>query len=81
MTEGFTIEENQFFLLERRGGTPETAVYRTMDGSIARIRALLKLNTDPQEMTLTRIEIKETNMVAYTVDWSVIAARLIKNEE
>lgn len=81
MTEGFVVENNEFFLLERRGNAPEIAVYRGLDPAVARIRALLKMNIDPKELALTKIMVKEESFLAQPIDWADIATKLIQNEE
>jgi hypothetical protein len=75
------LEGNEFYILTVKQGKGKITLYNDIDSPTRKIKEYLKKGTNPEDIELMVVEIKEDKFEIKSVPWSTIALGLIKSEE
>ena len=78
MTE-LEVKENKFYVLtvkQEKGN--KITLHSDMDSPVRRVKECLKGGTNPNDIELMAVEIKEEKFEIKSVPWSMIAVRLVE---
>lgn len=78
MTE-LEVKENIFYVLSvKQEKERRITLYNDMDSPVLRVKEYIKGGTNPEDIELMVVDVKEEKFEIKSVPWSMIAVRLIK---
>jgi hypothetical protein len=74
------VKGNEFYVLTLKQGNGKITLHDEMNSPIKKIKDYLEKGTNPEDIELITVEIKEDKFEIKGVPWSTIALGLVKSE-
>lgn len=74
------VKGNEFYVLTLNQGNGKTTLHNEMDSPIKKIKEYLQKGTNPEDIELMTVEIKEDKFEIKGVPWSTIALGFVERE-